>query len=299
MRFWIRILVVCLGAVIGAFAQTPSAPGSWRTVEQLPGVDFSGLTAAQKQTVLKLIRDQDCSCQCGMKVAECRLQDSNCYYSKSLANLAIEGIKSGKSAAEIKKSLAEGPSYTRPKLLEDPVSVPTAGAPVKGPADAKITLIEFSDFECPFCSEAFEQVHAIMAAYPGKIRLIYKQFPLPMHPHAAIAAKASLAAQEQGKFWEMHDELFSHSKRITRENIMAWAKMIGLNMDKFTADLDSHKFDKAIEKDIADGDKAGVFGTPSFFINGKHYNGPWDLASVKPILDAELKGAPVTQARAK
>jgi protein-disulfide isomerase len=111
-----------------------------------------------------------------------------------------------------------------------------------------------------------------------------------MHPHAPLAAAASLAANQQGKFWQMHDALFKNFRKLSRENILALAKEIGLDMDKFTADLDSPKFKAVIEKDLADGETAGVYGTPSFFVNGKHYNGPLALESIKPILDAELKG---------
>jgi protein-disulfide isomerase len=133
-------------------------------------------------------------------------------------------------------------------------------------------------------------VNTIMTAYPKDIKLIYKQFPLSMHPHAPLAAAASLAAHQQGKFWQMHDALFKNFRKLSRENILALAKEIGLDMDKFTADLDSPQNQAAIKKDLADGETAGVYGTPTFFVNGKHYNGPLNLESIKPILDAEMKG---------
>ena len=282
MRFWIRISTVL------CFALAALAQSEWQTSETLPGTDLSTLSPKQKQVVLKLLREHDCSCQCGMKVAECRFKDTNCYYSNALAKIAIEAVKAGKSVEDVKKALAAGPALKPPKLLEDPVVIPTAGAPATGPADAKITLVEFSDFECPYCSKAIADVKDIMAAYPGKIRLIYKQFPLSMHPHAQFAAVASLAARDQGKFWEMHDKLFANFRQLNRQNILLWANQIGLNMDKFVADLDSGKYGPAIQKDIKDGEVAGVYGTPAFFINGMHYNGPIELRAVKPILDAEL-----------
>ena len=102
-----------------------------------------------------------------------------------------------------------------------PVTIAVDGSPVKGPADARITLVEFSDFECPFCSSAVKQVDIVMAAYPKDVKLIYKQFPLSMHPHAELAAEASLAAREQGKFWEMYDVLFKNFRQLSRENILA------------------------------------------------------------------------------
>ena len=140
------------------------------------------------------------------------------------------------------------------------------------------------------CSAAVKQVDIVMAAYPKDVKLIYKQFPLSMHPHAELAAEASLAAREQGKFWEMYDVLFKNFRQLSRDNILAMAKEIGLDVDKFKADLDSGKYKAVVEKDLADGEAAGVYGTPAFYINGKQYNGEVTLAALKPILEAELKG---------
>jgi protein-disulfide isomerase len=285
----LRIALLCLCSALTLAAQAPS-PDAWKTSETLGTIDLSDLTPVQKKAVLKLVREQDCSCQCGMKTAECIMKDSNCSYSKALAKIAIQGVKDGKSLVEISKLMDASPKAHRPKLLEDPITISVAGAPVKGPADARITLVEFSDFECPFCSAAVRQVDAILAAYPKDVKLIYKQFPLSMHPHAEISAEASLAALEQGKFWEMYELLFKNARALSRTNILAMAKGLGLDMDKFQAALDSGKFKKEVEKDIADGEAANVYGTPAFYINGKQYNGEVTLAALKPIITAELKG---------
>ena len=270
-------------------AQSPS-PDAWKTSETLGNVDLSSLTPVQKKAVLKILREEDCSCQCGMKTAECIMKDPNCSYSRALAKIAIEGVKDGKSLMEISKLMDASPKAHRPKVLEDPITIPVAGAPVRGPADARITLVEFSDFECPYCSAAVKQVDLVMAAYPKDVKLIYKQFPLSMHPHAELAAEASLAAREQGKFWEMYEVLFKNSRRLSSDNIRAWAKELGLDMDKFKADLASGKYKAVVDKDLADGETAGVYGTPAFYINGKQYNGQVSLAALKPIFAAELKG---------
>lgn len=290
----LRIALLCLLAAVTLAAQPSDA---WKTAETLGDVDLSGLTAVQKKAVLKILRDQDCTCQCGMKTAECIMKDSHCSYSRNLAKIAIQGVKDGKTLIEISKLMDASPKAHRPKILEAPVNIPVDGSPVRGPADARITLVEFSDFECPFCSAAVRQVDTVMAAYPKDIKLIYKQFPLSMHPHAQLAAEASLAARDQGKFWEMYDVLFKNYRQLSHENIMLWAKQIGLNMDKFKADLDSHKYKAVIDKDLSDGETAGVYGTPSFYINGKQYNGEVSLAALKPILAAELKGETKTEAK--
>jgi protein-disulfide isomerase len=270
-------------------AQAPSSE-AWKTAETLGDVDLSGLTPVQKKAVLKILREEDCTCQCGMKAAECIMKDTNCSYSRAIAKIAIQGVKDGKSLMEISKLMDASPKAHRPKLLEAPVTIPVDGSPVRGPADAKITLVEFSDFECPFCSAAVKQVDILMAAYPKDVKLIYKQFPLSMHPHAQFAAEASLAAGEQGKFWEMYELLFKNFQRLSRANIMLWAKQLGLDVDKFQKDIDARKFKAVVDKDLADGEAAGVYGTPAFYINGKQYNGEVSLAALKPILAAELKG---------
>lgn len=279
-------------------AQAPPASDAWKTSEKLGAIDLSSLTPVQKRAVLKLTREQDCSCLCGMKVAECVNRDPNCGYAKALVAIAIKGVQEGKSLMEISKLMDASPKAHRPKLLEDPVAIPVAGSPERGPQDARITLVEFSDFECPYCSLAVAQVNAIMAAYPKDVKLIYKQFPLSMHPHASLAAAASLAANAQGKFWPMHDVLFQNSRKLNRQNILAWASELHLDIGKFTADLDSGKYQAVIQKDMSDGEAAGVYGTPAFFINGRHYNGPVSLETLKPILDAELKGGKTQVAHA-
>jgi protein-disulfide isomerase len=285
----LRIAVLCFLTALSLAAQAPS-PDAWKTSETLGDVDLSGLTPVQKKAVLKILREEDCSCQCGMKTAECIMKDTNCSYSRAIAKIAIQGVKDGKSLMEISKLMDASPKAHRPKILEAPVTIAVDGAPVKGPADARITLVEFSDFECPYCSAAEKQVDIVMAAYPKDVKLVYKQFPLSMHPHAEIAAEASLAAREQGKFWEMYEVLFKNFRQLSRTSILAMAKDIGLDVDKFKADLDSGKYKAVVEKDVADGESAGVYGTPAFYINGKQYNGPVTLAALKPILAAELKG---------
>ena len=232
----LRIAVLSLLAAVALMAQEPS-PDAWKTSETLGNIDLSALTPVQKKAVLKILREESCTCQCGMKAAECIIKDPNCSYSRGLAKIAIEGVKEGKSLMEISKEMDASPKAHRPKLLEDPVKIPVAGAPVRGPEDARITLVEFSDFECPYCSAAEKQVDLVMAAYPKDIKLIYKQFPLSMHPHAEMAAEASLAARDQGKFWEMYEILFKNYRRLSSESILAMAKEIGLDMDKFKADL--------------------------------------------------------------
>jgi protein-disulfide isomerase len=273
-----------LGAVL-LFAQ------DWKTATSLPAVDLDGLTAAQRATALKLLRNRDCTCGCKMKLAECRVEDPGCAFSRGISSVVVTAIKEGKSetatlAAVEASRFAHPPE---PKLLDDPVSIPTAGSPVIGPPNARITLVEFSDFQCPFCVKAIHQLEAVMKAYPSQVRLIFKQFPLDSHPQASISAAAALAAHQQGKFWPMHDALFANRDKLSRKTILDLATGLGLDMKRFTADLDSPEIKKTIARDIGDGDHAGVEATPTIFIDGQRYNGSLALEAIKPVLEAELK----------
>ena len=263
----------------------------WQTAANLAGVDFSGLTPARKTRALNALRTQACSCGCGMKVAECRVKDPSCSFSRGLASVTVGAIKAGKTetAAIAESKASKFGSRPAPKLLDDPVPIPTLGSPVMGPANARITLVEFSDFQCPYCSKAVAQINATLKAYPNEMRLIFKQYPLDFHPQAAISAAASLAAHRQGKFWPMHDVMFANRSKLSRQSILAWAKEIGLDMNRFTADLESDAIRKTVLRDHSDGDKAGVEGTPTVFLNGQRYNGDLAPDAIKSVIDGELK----------
>jgi protein-disulfide isomerase len=280
------IIGIALGGAALVLAQ------EWQTVTNLTAVDFSGLTPARKTLALKALRTQACTCGCDMKVAECRVKDPNCSFSRGLASVTVGAIKAGKTADEAMAESKASKFGTRPtpKLLDDPVPIPTLGSPAMGPANARITLVEFSDFQCPYCSKAVMQINATLKAYPNDVRLIFKQYPLmELHPAASISAAAALAAHQQGKFWQMHDVMFANRPKLSRQSILVWAKEIGLDMNRFTADLDSDATKKAVLRDQADGDKAGVEGTPTVFINGQRYNGDLAPDAIKPVIEGELK----------
>jgi protein-disulfide isomerase len=164
-------------------------------------------------------------------------------------------------------------------------------APAKGSATAPVSLVEFSDFECPFCAEAAPVVHQLLATYPTQVRLAFKHYPLPMHKESPLAHEAALAAGEQGKFWEMHDLLFASQDKLTHDDLIAKAKQLNLDMLRFTRDLDSHRFKPAVEADRQEGNRLGVDGTPFFFINGHAISGGVSLADFKKLIDTALKEA--------
>ncbi len=264
------------------------AQGSWETATDINGVDFQGLTAAQRQAALHFLRTEQCTCGCSMKLAQCRMADPSCGTSRKLANLAVKDFRDGKKVDEVRadiKKVAGEP----PPILEAPVKIATAGDPYKGPVNARVTMVEFSDFQCPFCSTAVAQANELVKAFPKDLKLVFKQFPLDSHRDAEFGAEAALAAHAQGKFWEMHDLLYAGFPDLSRQTVFGYARKIGLDMKKFTEDVDSHRFKTPVHIEEQEGEVAGVEGTPTFYINGKRYNGVFNVASVAPLIRNELK----------
>jgi protein-disulfide isomerase len=174
-------------------------------------------------------------------------------------------------------------------LLEEPRVQVAAVGPARGPDSAPITIVEFSDFECPFCSRAEESVSAVMEKYAGKVKLVFRHFPLSFHANAQKAAEASACANDQGKFWEMHKQLFANQKALTVPELKSHAASVGLDKAKFDECLDSGKHAELVKKDMEAGAEAGVSGTPAFFINGKLLSGALPASEFEKVIDAELK----------
>ena len=168
--------------------------------------------------------------------------------------------------------------------------IATAGFPAKGPATAPVTIIEFSDFECPYCGNLEPTLKLVEKNYGDKVRFVYRQFPLPwVHPHALKAAEASLCASEQNRFWEFHDALFANQRDLTVEALKRRAADLKLDTVKFNSCLDSGNQAAVVSKDVAAGHQAGVEGTPTVFINGRMIYGTQAYPDFKEVIDAELQ----------
>jgi protein-disulfide isomerase len=184
---------------------------------------------------------------------------------------------------------AAAPAAAAPAAPEGKQDVKVGDAPVKGPASAKVTVVAFSDFQCPFCSRAVPVMKQIEDEYKGKVKIAFKQLPLPFHDKAHLAAEAALAAHEQGKFWQMHDKLFANQQALDRPSLEKYAEELGLNMGKFKSALDSGKFKDRVDREAKEGAAVGATGTPTFFINGKKLVGAQPFDQFKSSIDAELK----------
>ena len=174
----------------------------------------------------------------------------------------------GKAVAQIKT--APTPAARPPVDPNKVYSVSPGSSPSKGPKDAKVAIVEFSDYQCPFCSQVEPLLDQVMAAYPKDVQRVYKQFPLTsIHPNAMPASKAALAAGKQNKFWEMHAKLFANARELTPDNFKKWAGELGLNVAQFEKDMASPDVQAQVDKDMSEARTAEVTGTPSIFVNGK------------------------------
>lgn len=166
-----------------------------------------------------------------------------------------------------------------------------ATGPFKGPDKAPVTIVEFSDFQCPYCSAAAKTLDKVVADYAGRVRIVFRDYPLPFHEDAAKAAEAGGCADEQGKFWAMHDQLFDNQARLKVPDLKRHARSVGLDSAKFDACLDSGRFAVRVREHLEAGSRAGVRGTPAFFVNGRPLSGALTYEQFKDVIDKELARA--------
>jgi protein-disulfide isomerase len=161
-------------------------------------------------------------------------------------------------------------------------------APGFGPVDAKLAIVEYSDFECPFCTRAAATVSKLKEKYGDKVRFVFRQYPLPMHRNAEVAAQASLEAHAQGKFWQLHDLMFENQRTLDRAKILELAKKAGMDVKKLEKALDDGTHAAAVQNDMKLGDQIGVSGTPTMIVGDKRVQNPTDFDAIASMVDAEL-----------
>ncbi len=169
-------------------------------------------------------------------------------------------------------------------------SVDTEGSPSRGPAEAPVTLVEFSDFQCPYCARLFQTLHQILNQYGTQVRLVYRNFPLlQIHQYAEKAAEAGLCASDQGQFWQMHDLMFQTQGQLRDEDLKAKAAQLKLDVETFNSCLASGKNADKVKQDLYAGAKLGITGTPALFINGRFVSGAVPFEDIAKIINEELK----------
>lgn len=217
------------------------------------------------------------------------------FISDSLVDVHVELERVTEALGELELAGAAAPP-SRPSRPNRPdanreYDVDLAGAPVKGPEDAIVTIVEWSDFQCPFCNRVSPTLAQIEEEYGDQVKIAFKHLPLSIHPQAPQAHAASEAAHRQGKFWEMHDRIFSNQRDLTIATLESHARAIGLDMDQYSKDVAAPEIKKKIDEDVAQAGKLGVSGTPSFFINGKFLSGAQPFDNFKRVIDAAIEKA--------
>lgn len=162
---------------------------------------------------------------------------------------------------------------------------------VRGSLEAPAVITEFGDFECPYCGEAYSVIEAIRRKYGDRVAVVFRHFPLPMHPHAMAAAEASEAAAKAGKFWEMYDELYRHQANLRESDLRAYAQAIGVAPDDVANAIKHNTYQNTIARDQRSGDQSGIEGTPSFFLNGFAYDGEASVEGLSEVIDLALEAA--------
>ena len=180
--------------------------------------------------------------------------------------------------------------YTVEMLLaEKRTEIATVGHPSNGPDEAPIKIVEFSDFECPYCARVLPTMEQVKKTYGDKVQIVFRQFPLSIHANAQKAAEASLCAHDQGKFWAMHDLIFEEQKQLAVDDLKDKAQRLGLDTGRFDTCLDSGQFEEQVQDDVRDGFVAGVTSTPSLFVNGLALTGAQPYPAIAAMIDSELK----------
>lgn len=277
-----------------AAASGSSAPGAAlpsngltesETTRLLPGIKTSELTPKQRQDLVELTSDTFCPCS-STTVAGCLRAETVCRPAVRLTELAAELLLAGQSQTQtllrIEAYYNSFPENRRIKFDED--------GPVKGKADAKITIVEFSDFECPSCRAVHPVLESLVNKYPNDVRLVFLNFPLTQHPHAKEAAIAGAWAAEQGRFWPFANLVFQNQSRLDEIGVEALATQAGLDAKAMTAALESDpKYAAKVEKDKAQGEAARITGTPSLFINGRQLVLPPSMEYLSWTIEDELE----------
>ena len=161
---------------------------------------------------------------------------------------------------------------------------------VIGETDPEVTLMEFGDYQCPFCARAQEVVRQVRRAMMGRLRFVYRHFPLTqVHPQAFLAAQAAEAAGAQGQFWQMHERLFANQDALDAPDLVVHAARLGLDTERFSADLLGARYADRVRRNVQSGVRSGVNGTPTFFVDGLRYDGSWDLDSLLMVLTAAAR----------
>lgn len=255
-------------------------PGAIKTA---PGVELSAMNEAGKERFFSIINSEPSACGKPHSLATSINKDPECRDSLEIARFIAVSVAKGTPVANIKGAAG----FLADNLKSKPID--NTGRPVFGNKDAPVTVTVFADFECPHCAKEAPVVRKAVQSFNGKAKLVYRHFPLPGHDRARAAAIAAEAALAQGKFWEYHDLVFAHQNKLSDADLVSYAKQLGLDLAKFNADVKARKGEPAIARDMAQGEKLDLTGTPAVFVNGRYYSPAIFGGTVEGWIDDALR----------
>lgn len=267
----------------------PSASASQKPLS-LPGIDTNALTPREKREFTAQVRELLAPCpEVPVSLAQCLEEKRACAGCKPATDMLLRMVQRGVPKKDREDTI---------KLRFDPKAkkqIDVTGSPAKGPDDAPITIVEWADFECPFCRLMVPILESLVERFPGQVRVVYKFYPLSSHKNGEPAARAAIAAMNQGKFWEAHGKLFESQGRLEAPDLEKIAKGLELDVPKWRADLGSAEVADRIKKDKELADSLGLEGTPMIFIDGREVpleslGDPFADLEAWVMLDLEMKG---------
>lgn len=280
-----------LGALVIALIFTGlsrHAPAEAQAIrwDRVIGAIVAQMDDAQRGRAAALLRSEFCYAGCSRAIARCLEAERPSRTAQRLAGYVVRQILAGRTDTEIREGIRNRALSAHPTEL---ATIDLSSAQCLGPAGAPVTIVEYADFECPFCRVVSPILHRLVEQTTPSVRLCFKHFPVRGHSHAVPTSIASLAAAQQGRFWQIHDQLYRSAPRLDEEHIVACARGAGVpDMDRWQRDRGDAQFRALIETDKLEGLRNGVAGTPTLFINAKQYLGRNDEAELRDRIEEEL-----------
>lgn len=271
--FSLRIAVLIGIAAIALACRSPGERGTEPAAAKpgvtdvsLPGIDTQDLTSREKAEWSQYVTEFLSPCpEHPVSLAQCVTEGRTCAACAPAARYLKNQARLGRVRSQVEASYR---SRFSPELVK---KLHLGSSPSKGPSEARVVIVEWADFECPACEAASATLNELLKKYPNDLRLVFKHFPLGMHPNAEKAARAAVAAHKQGKFWEMHGALFDHQSALSMDNVEKLAREIGLDIKRFANDRDSEVTADLVTQDRKQGEDLGIKSTPALFINGRQF----------------------------
>jgi thiol-disulfide isomerase/thioredoxin len=283
---------VCLGLCLGcgaARAAPATATAAQPNTEKgagdntlPPGIQIGKLDDFERKVFFRVVNHESSACGKGHSLLYSANHDGSCRASFYAVRYVAHLVDSGYTDSEIGEKLED--RFRTPRHAH----IDVAGAPSKGAPSARVIVIEFVDYECPHCKHAQALMRQLVEEYPSDVKVYFKHFPLSAHTNAQLAAEAAVAADKQGKFWPYNEKIWANSDNLSPAILEKAAREVGLNVARWRADADSDAVKSRVQADRSEGIRLGINGTPTIYIDGRKYDDPLDIASVKDWVDEEL-----------